>query len=130
MSDEEKKSGSDLIHSSNLKEFLRNIGEEDEDTQVGSDASGYLEIQLENICREVWKQAKRNTVERNNKRVQEGDVRAAFDEVFYPYALLEDSIAKLGEYQLELERATDEYPILEFDEPETEEDGDEGSENE
>lgn len=85
-----------------------------EDMQVGGDSSDYVKLQLENTIRVVWEEAVKNAKDRDRKTVEEQDVRAAYNEIFYPYTLLEEAATKMGEYQLELQRTADRSPVLDM----------------
>lgn len=86
-----------------------------EDKQVGGGSVDYLKLQIDNTIRVVWQEAIKKSEERDAKRVEEQDIRAAFNEIFYPYTLLEEAATKMGEYQLELRRTANRSPILDLE---------------
>ncbi|WP_227380930.1 hypothetical protein [Haladaptatus halobius] len=101
----------DPIKESPLHDLLRAYTPEE--MQVGGDSSAYVKLQLENTIEVVWQEAVKNAKDRDRKTVEEQDVRAAYNEIFYPYTLLEEAATKMGEYQLELQRTANKSPVLE-----------------
>lgn len=108
----------DPVKPTSLQRLLRTYTPEEK--QVGGDSADYLKNQIDNTIRVVWEEAIRKSEQRDAKRVEEQDVRAAFNEIFYPYTLLEEAATKMGEYQLELRRTANRSPVLDLEADEDE----------
>ena len=108
----------DPVKPTTLRKLLREYTPEDK--QVGSESSDYLKLQIDNTIKTIWQEAVKNSEERDAQRVEEQDVRVAFNEIFYPYTLLEEAATKMGEYQLELQRTANRSPILNIEVDENE----------
>ena len=108
----------DVVKPTTLQRLLRAYTPEEK--QVGGESADYLKLKIDNTIRVVWEEAMKKSEERDAKRVEEQDVRAAFNEIFYPYTLLEEAATKMGEYQLELRRTANRSPILDLEAEEDE----------
>jgi len=108
----------DPVKPTSLQKLLRAYTPEDK--QVGGESADYLKLQIDNTIRVVWEEAMKKSKQRDAKRVEEQDVRAAFNEIFYPYTLLEEAATKMGEYQLELRRTANQSPVLDLEVDENE----------
>jgi len=102
----------DPIKQSPLWEFVK---VHEEDMQVGGDSLEYLNNQLEETIRIVWGLAAENARSRNEKTVNEDDVRDAFQELVHPHMMLMDVTEMLERYRGEFESLAEEDPILPSD---------------
>ena len=85
-----------------IKKLIRDYT--DDDLQKGGETHILLKSKLESLTLDVWDLAMENARERDSGTVEEEDLIAAFNELFYPYTLLEEAAVTLGEYEEEFRR--------------------------
>jgi histone H3/H4 len=83
-----------------IKALLRDYTEED--MQKGGETHLLMKNKLESLTLDIWDKAQENAKDRDSKTVEEKDVLDAFNELFYPYTLLEEVAITVGEYEQEL----------------------------
>lgn len=90
----------DPYKKTSLEDLLRDYT--DEDMQKGGETHLLLKSKLESLTLDVWDMAQENAKDRDSKTVEEKDIIDAFNELFYPYTLLEEVAITVGEYEREL----------------------------
>lgn len=86
-----------------------------QDTQVGSDATDYMQQQLVNVARAMIKTAEDKAKEDDSATIRKRHAEAAYDEVFAEYRVIDEAIAALGEYESNLKRIGSRTNVLEYE---------------
>lgn len=86
----------------------------DEDLQKSGEVHILLKRKLEALTLEVWDLAMEKARNRDAKTVEEQDLIDAFDELLYPYTLLEEAAVTMGDYESEFRRVAEEARLADL----------------
>lgn len=86
-----------------------------EASQVQRSGSEYLAQELSNVARTVVEEAEKKRVDRDDARLEEEHIKDAFEDLLKPYALIDDVLTIMGEYEYELKKEATRTGALEFE---------------
>lgn len=86
-----------------------------EASQVRNPGSDYLAQELTNVAHTVIKEAEEKRLERDDARLEEEHINEAFEDLLKPYALIDDVLTIMGEYEYELKKEATRTGAMEFE---------------
>jgi len=86
-----------------------------EASQVQTSGSDYLAQELTNVARTVVEEAEEKRLDRDDARLEEEHIKEAFEDLLKPYALIDDVLTIMGEYEYELKKEATRTGALEFE---------------
>lgn len=87
-----------------------------EGMQKETDIEELMKNKLDAFTLTVWDMAVENAKMRNSSTVEETDLIEAFNEIYYPYTLLEEVADIAGEYERELRKTAAEARLTDIEE--------------
>lgn len=102
------------IKPTTMEKLLRDQTEEG--LQKESDIEELMKSKLDALTLTVWDMAMENAKKRDSSTVEETDVIEAFNEIYYPYTLLEEVADIAGEYERELRKTASKARLTDIEE--------------
>lgn len=102
----------DPISDNQTHELCKKLSEA---SQVQKDGSEHLSQELRNVARTVVEEAEKKRVDRDDARLEEEHITEAFEDLLRPYALIDDVLTIMGEYEYELKKEATRTGALEFE---------------
>ena len=84
-------------------------------SQVQTAGSDYLAQELTNVVHTVIEEAEEKRVDRDDARLEEEHIRETFEDLLKPYALIDDILTIMGEYEYELKKEATRTGAMEFE---------------
>ena len=104
----------DPYKKTSLESLLREYT--DDDLQKEGDTHLLVKKKMEHLTLHIWDLAMENAREGDTKTIDEQDVIDAFNELFYPYTILEEAAVTMGEYEKEFRRTAADAKLTDIEE--------------